>query len=269
MVSVSQASLYAGSAEYYTRGRMPYPQAVVEVLAAEAGYGRVLDVGCGPGSLSLPLARLCEEVVGIDADRGMVDQAALASDGLTNTRWLHLRAEDLPAGLGAFRLVTFAQSFHWMDRPRVAQAVHGMLAAGGVCAHIHATTHQGIETDAELPHPQPPHAAIAELVRKYLGPVRRAGNKLLPNGTASGEDEIYRAAGFTKSRRVEIPGILMTRTADDVVAAVFSLSSSTPHLLGTNQAAFEADLRHLLENTSPTGTFSELTHKTVIDLWRP
>ena len=27
---------------------------------------------------------------------------------------------DLSAGLGSFRAVTFAASFHWMDRPRVA-----------------------------------------------------------------------------------------------------------------------------------------------------
>ncbi|WP_231950727.1 hypothetical protein [Allokutzneria albata] len=56
-----------------------------------------------------------------------------------------------------------------MDRPRVAAAVRGMLDAGGACAHVHATTHQGVEPTGALPHPTPPHAAIAELVRAYLG----------------------------------------------------------------------------------------------------
>ena len=36
---------------------------------------------------------------------------------------VRLRAEGLPAGLGTFRLVTFAASFHWMDRPVVARTV--------------------------------------------------------------------------------------------------------------------------------------------------
>ena len=37
-----------------------------------------------------------------------------------NVSWRHLRAEQLPADLRPVRLVTLAQSFHWMDRPRVA-----------------------------------------------------------------------------------------------------------------------------------------------------
>ncbi|WP_235022706.1 hypothetical protein [Amycolatopsis alkalitolerans] len=180
---------------------------------------------------------------------------------------MHLRAEDLPAGLGTFRLVTFAQSFHWMDRAKVAHVVHGMLAAGGVCAHVHATTHQGIDSDAGLPHPRPPHSSIADLVRAYLGPERRAGRSRLPQGTPSGEDEIYRAAGFTGPRRIEIPGQVVTRLTDDVVAAVFSQSSSTPHLFGDERAAFETDLRLLVHDTSPDGVFSEQLREIAIDLW--
>jgi hypothetical protein len=180
-----------------------------------------------------------------------------------------MRAEDLPAGLGSFRLVTFAQSFHWMDRPRVARVVRGMLDDGGVCAHVHASTHQGVESDVELPHPRPPHSSIAELVRAYLGPVRRAGRSRLPQGTASGEDEIYRAAGFTGPRRIEVPGRVVTRGPDDIVAAVFSLSSSAPHLFGDHRAEFEIELRRLLHRASPGGTFSEQTREIAIDIWAP
>jgi hypothetical protein len=108
-----------------------------------------------------------------------------------------LRAEDLPAGLGTFRLVTFAQSFHWMDRDRVAAVVHGMLEPGGTCVHVHATTHEGVDSHGPMPHPEPPRAAIAELVRRYLGPERRAGQGVLPDGTPSGEERSYRTAGFS------------------------------------------------------------------------
>jgi hypothetical protein len=201
----------------------------------------------------------------------MIDEAGrLASQmGMRNTRWLHMRAEELPAGLGTFRLVSFAQSFHWMDRPRVAAAVGGMLEAEGACVHVHATTHQGADSGVALPYPRPPHSAIAELVRRYLGPVRRAGRSRLPHGTVSGEAEVYRAAGFIGPQRIEIPGQAVTRETQDIVAAVFSLSSSAPHLFGDHRAAFETELRQLLVRANPNGTFSEQTREITIDIWRP
>jgi hypothetical protein len=62
---------------------------------------------------------------------------------------------------------------------------------------------------------------------------------------------------------------VVTRTSDDIVAAVFSLSSSTPHLFGDRRAAFETDLRRLLRNASPGEMFTEHTHEISIDIWRP
>ncbi|MEV6641705.1 methyltransferase domain-containing protein [Amycolatopsis sp. NPDC051371] len=260
-------SLYSGSAGYYARGRAAYPPELAAAFAGELeldGSGRLLDVGCGPGSLTLPLAGWFAEAVGLDADADMLREAArLAADAeIRNCRWVHRRAEELPAGLGRFRLVTFAQSFHWFDRARVAAAARGMLAPGGACAHVHATTHQGVESTV-------PHAEITDLVRAYLGPVRRAGQGFLPDGTAGGESEVYRAAGLRGPRRFEVPGRVVTRTADEVVAGVFSLSSSAPHLFGDRRAEFEAELRLLLRRASPAGPFTEGLREIAVDLWRP
>ncbi len=135
--------------------------------------------------------------------------------------------------------------------------------------HVHATTHQGVEAAVALLHPRPPHSSIAELVRTYLGPIRRAGQSRLPHGTASGEEEIYRAAGFTGPRRIEISGRVVTRVTDDIVAAVFSLSSSAPHLFGDDVTTFEAELRQLLHSVSPSGMFSEQAREIAIDIWQP
>lgn len=254
-------SLYSGSAGYYARGRAAYPPELAEAFVAELGLdgsGRLLDVGCGPGSLTLLLAGSFEEAVGLDADEGMLAEARRLSGAC---RWVHRRAEELPAGLGRFRLVTFAQSFHWFDRPRVAAAVRGMLDPGGVCAHVHAATHEGVGSV--------PRVEIAELVREYLGAVRRAGQGTLPRGTPGGEAEIYRGAGFRGPRRFTVPGRVVTRTVDEVVAGVFSLSSSAPHLFGERRAEFEAGLRELLERASPAGVFTERLREIAVDLWEP
>lgn len=63
------------------------------------------------------------------------------------------RAEDLPAGLGGFRVVAFAQSFHWTEREKVAAAVRGILEPGGTLVHI-ADLHD--PPPATVPLPAPP-----------------------------------------------------------------------------------------------------------------
>lgn len=268
-------TLYEGSARYYRSGRLPYPSAVADAFARELGLDgtqRLLDVGCGPGSLTLLLAPLVADAVGIDADGEMVAVAAAEGEraGVGNVRWLRLRAEALPAGLGRFDVVTFAQSFHWMQRTPVAIAARRMLDPQGACVHVQATTHRGDRSADRLPHPRPPHAQIDELVRAYLGPVRRAGQGRLPSGSASDEAEILRSAGFAGPDRVELATAeVVVRSEDDIVAATFSLSSAAPHLFGARAPDFERDLRRLLRRSSPSGRFAERTRDVALDIWRP
>lgn len=266
-------SLYAGSARHYSRGRVAYPPELADRLAGAVdldGSGRLLDVGCGPGSLTLLLAPHFAEVVGVDADGDMLAEAArlAAQQHIGNVSWRHLRAEELPADLGPFDVITFAQSFHWMDRPRVAAAARSMLAPAGALVHVHAITHEGVDTDDPLPYPKPPQQETIALVQRYLGPDRRAGQGFLVGGTPGGEDVIYRAAGFTGPQRLEVPGRVVTRTAEEVAASVYSLSSSAPHLFGDRLEDFDAELQSLLADASEAGLFSEHMQAVALDVWR-
>jgi SAM-dependent methyltransferase len=257
---------------------MPYPRALVDALVAELaldGRGRLLDVGCGPGSLTLLLAPWFERATGLDADAAMLAEGARQARvaGISTVDWMHLRAEHLPPDLGPFRVTTLAQSFHWMDRPRVARRLRQVLAGGGVLVHVHATTHEGVEGGPPLPHPRPPRRAIDDLVARFLESRRRAGRSSRPDVVGGGrlgdlEAEIYRAAGFGGPNRLVVPGPVVDRTTDDVVAGVFSLSSASPHLFGDRAPAFEAALRELLAEAGSEGRFSERMADTVADVWR-
>ncbi|MFL9652403.1 class I SAM-dependent methyltransferase [Streptomyces sp. PB17] len=267
------ATLFAGTAAFYRRGRLPYAPGLADLLAGVLdldGRGRLLDLGCGPGTVALRLAGLFDEVVGVDPDPGMLAEAARGAAELEvagKVRWVRARAEELPAGLGDFTVATLAQSFHWMDRGPVAATVRGLLRPGGALVHISDLKGETRAVDG-LPYPPVPRAAIDRLVRGCLGPVRRAGRGLLPRGTPSGEDAVLAGAGIAGPYRHVVPGgQAMVRTCDDVVAEVFSMSFSAPHLFGARLAGFEADLRRLLRDASPSGRFSERRPGTEVFVW--
>lgn len=267
-------TLFAGTAEYYLRGRLPYAPRFVETLSAALGLdgrGRLLDVGCGPGNVTLALAPLFTEAVGVDPDEDMLAEAErhATERGVTTVRWVRARAEDLPAGLGEFRVVVFAQSFHWTDRDHVAATVRRMLAPGG--AFVHMSDLKDPPADpTPLPRPDPPYARINELVRRYLGPERRAGQGTIVTGTTPDrEDLVLARAGFENYERHVVPaGQVLDRTADDVVAWTFSRSESAPHLFGDRRADFERDLRALLREAAPDDRFAERLPPTEIKIWR-
>jgi SAM-dependent methyltransferase len=266
------ATLFAGSATYYERGRLPYAPGLADALAHGLGLdgrGRLLDVGCGPGTVMLGLARLFAEVVGLDSDADMIEQGRRRASerGVHNARWTHGRAEDLPDALGMFRVVCFAASFHWMDRPLVATSVRDMLEPGGTVVHVDNHHQDNLAPDGQLP--APPREGIAALRRAYLGADRRAGQGIR-NTSPGDEAAVFVAAGFTGPQIIVVPdGRSVIRSSDDLVAETFSMSSTAPHLFGDRLPDFEADLRRLFRATSPKGTFYERLPDNELKIWRP
>ena len=115
--------LFSSAVDYYARYRPGYPQGLMEALAARAGLDgtqRVLDIGCGTGQLTIPLARHAHAVVAIDPVPGMLarGQQAAPAAGAGNVTWMEGDSSQIAAlaGPGA-DLAVFAASFHWTDRP--------------------------------------------------------------------------------------------------------------------------------------------------------
>src|SRR5258708_4596684 len=98
-------SPFADAAAWYAEGRAPYAPGALDHVIAALGLSedtRVLDLGCGPGTIAIPLSRSVAEVVAVDADANMVAEGRrlAAQAGRPNIRWLQGRAEDLPPDLG-------------------------------------------------------------------------------------------------------------------------------------------------------------------------
>jgi hypothetical protein len=70
--------------------------------------------------------------------------------------------------------------------------------------------------------------------------------------------------------RLSVPDSrVLDRTTDDVVAWVFSASSTAPHLFGDRAHEFEGDLRALLAAASRSGSFSVPLSDTTVRIRRP
>jgi len=265
-------SLFAGAARHYEQGRLPYAPGLADAFAQRLGAdgsGRLLDVGCGPGSIALRLAPCYRDVVGLDSDAGMVAEAQrlAAQRNVVNTTFALGRAEELPLGFGIFDAIIFAASFHWMQRERVAAIARGMLAVGGAVVHVDIDRTEADTTSDR--YPPPPGAAIGRLVRDYLGDARRAG-QFVGFVSPGDEDDVWRRAGFAGPEVVRVAdGRVLDRTVDDVVAGTLSMSNSAPHLFGPRLDAFEADLRALLGAAAAGGLFNVHVPDTTLKVWRP
>jgi len=266
-------TIYQCAAAHYRLGRPAYSSQLEAVLSEELdldGSGRLLDGGCGPGILTVRLAHLFEEAVGLDPDPAMLAEGRRAAHehGITNIRWVHALAEDLPgAAPGPYRVVSFGQSFHWTDEARVAEAVYDMLAPGGALALIVHT----VEGRPAPPSPGPPpipHAEIKALVETYLGPTRRAGQRTTPVRTHRFEDVLVRTR-FGAPRAIFAPGIPdLVRDSESVLSGYLSMSSSAPHLFGDRVEDFASEVRALLRSRSPEGSFWDWPGDTEVILAR-
>jgi SAM-dependent methyltransferase len=266
-------TIYLGAAAHYRSGRPPYSPELEAVLTRELGLdgsGRLLDAGCGPGVLTVRLAHLFRQAVGLDPDAGMLAEGrrAAGESNITNIRWVRGVAEDLPAvAPGPYRLVTFGQSFHWTDEQRVAETVYDLLEPGGALALIvHTVTGRPRPPDPGVP--AIPHDEIRALVAKYLGSTRRAGQGTSPQRSHCFEDVLVRTRfGAPQQLFVSgLPGLL--RDSESVLSGYFSMSYSAPHLFGDHLDDFAGEVRALLANRSTEGVFWDWPGDTEVVLAR-
>jgi len=173
-----------------------------------------------------------------------------------------MRAEQLPAELGCFRVAVFAQSFHWLDGERVADAVMRMLEPGGLCVFIYAWTLRG-DAVPNSPNPLPPYDAMAELVSRHRGAART------PSVAPGDEAEVFNAAGFLGPEVASVPGgQVVTTTVDDLVSRYLSTSPAAPLRLGHRLANFQHEASELLRAAAPSGYFAERLRDAQLNIWR-
>ena len=258
-------TLFEGAAEYYARYRPKRPQALFDFLVERFALdrtSRVLDLGCGPGNTSFPLAPHVGQVIAMDPDPGMIRVArALAMEqGLHNIRLLQAGSEDLTPDLGPIRLVVMGDSFHWMDRDQVLRDLDALVESNGGIALV-AAAHGLVLIGEGPPKPKTSWERVCdEVMTKYVG--KRARHPRSNPDEPRHEQAIARSAfrigeyhEFESERHFE---------AADVIGLLYSMSGNLRAQLGGRIAEFEAELMTELLKLSPDGRFIDRTPAAVL-----
>jgi SAM-dependent methyltransferase len=255
---------YADAAEHYERGRLPYPSALESLFEAAVGRcGRLLDVGCGPGTVGLRLAGLFEYLVGVDRDAGMVEHARsrAAAMNLKTARFIRGSVEDLPTDLGPFRVVIVAQAFHWFDGPRAAEAILRLLEPGGHCVVVYAWSLRG-DPAPDIALPEPPYAAM-DVLSERLGGLRGGPPRTAPDD----ESGPMTAAGFDGPDGWRVPGgEVVVSSAGDLIARWLSRSDAAAFRTGPRRVEYIAAAEKILRNASEAG-FAERLRDARFNVW--
>lgn len=135
---------FVGEGGAYDSVRPAYPDEAVAALidAARSRRGvnapgrdgplRAADIGAGTGKMSELLARAGLLVDAVEPSEAMRAQAS-SVEGVT---WHEGLAEETGLPNGAYDIVVFAQSWHWMDPERAGLEAARILAPGGVLAVV-------------------------------------------------------------------------------------------------------------------------------------
>ena len=113
---------YSKIASFYDKGRplseknsVMWLNLVLKLSGASKG-ARVLDLGCGTGRFSLPMANLLEfDVTGVDSSAEMLAKVK-QKDSSSAVKWILANASALPFPVGSFEVVFMPHLLHNVTR---------------------------------------------------------------------------------------------------------------------------------------------------------
>ncbi len=241
--------LFDGASRYYAQNRPAYPPALVEKLYDELNLSElanVMDLGCGPVSLSLALAPGVQRVVGVDPNAEMLEQAraVIGAAKATNIELVNAHAEEFVEHQrsGSFDGTVIGRAFHWMDRPRLLASLSEVLTDKGGVALATDGGLGGMRGSQLIPGTW--RGLVAEMVTRHLGPTRlTAGNQLAESADF---DRCFRESEFSF-----VETFTFTETGawtfKQLIGYLNSTSYARPDRWQGNQPRFESELLEALQ----------------------
>jgi cyclopropane fatty-acyl-phospholipid synthase-like methyltransferase len=206
------------------------------------GIEKLIDIGCGPGSLAIGFAPYVRSCVGVDVETEMLEAARVeAARAGVHVHLIQARIEDLPRDIGLFQAVTIGRALHWFDREAAIAVLERIVDTNGWIAICGTRT----------------HSAASQGWDGTFHRIRRAWSSD-PDETRYhiNLDDWFTGSRF---RKVEEVDVIQTHqvTIPDLIGRALSLSTTSPEVLGDRRPAFETAMREGLEPLSTSGIFDE------------
>jgi SAM-dependent methyltransferase len=230
---------------FYARYREPYPASFFREAARRQGLDgsqRLIDIGCGPGSLAVGFAPFVRSCMGLDVETEMLAAARVeAARAGVHVELIQARIEDLPADIGVFQAVTIGRALHWFDRDETLAVLERIVAENGWIAICGTKAHG---------------AAVKGWDGRFHE-IRRAWSSD-PDERCYHIDfaEWFRGSRFHKVEDIEVTESHQV-TIPDLIGRALSMSTTSPEFLGDRRPAFEAAMREALEPLGTGGVFDE------------
>jgi SAM-dependent methyltransferase len=243
---------FATTVALYEELRPPYPAEFFRTVAQDLSLGKahaLIDLGTGPGLLALGFAPYVGRIVGVDPEPVMIAAAREAAARASRTLTLiESKAEDLPADIGSFDVVTVGRALHWMDRDGTLGLFERLVVPDGTI--LICSSH-----------------SVADGRNPWLGEYNEARRCWSEAGlwseSGSGERTHRDLAGFFRGTRFHVADLIKFETgheisARDLARRVLTFSSSSPDVLGDKADAMLRDVEQRLIPQSREGSLTEV-----------
>lgn len=245
--------LFKGTAAYYSKYRPMYPPTLIRFLIEKFnlnGKGKMLDIGCGTGQLTVRFSDWFEKIVAIDTDPEMLLVAKRLCEELRvdNIEFFNASLKNYQnRNHESFTLVTIAKAFHWLDREETLKTLYELLPDQGGVAII----------DQYSPNNEllPWQEKLNEVVRHWYGEERRAGNATYTHPTLSHQEVVLNSPFLLEE--YQLPSYEHVWSIDSIIGNLYSTSYGTHRFLGEKKDQFEKHLREELLAIDESGVFKE------------
>jgi len=227
----------------YRECRLPFTAPYFAALARAADVTEqddLLDLGSGPGEVTLGMAPYGARMTALDCEQPMLDELARrAKAARLDIRMIHARTEEAPLDLGRFRLITIGHAHWFMHHPGTFERLDRWLVPGGavaICISLNVSAS--------------PWVKPFKTIRKKWQRSDLSARKL-------NHAEFFRGSNFVLAQAVSIPGRHRI-SLDDLLRRAQGFSTTNQTVLGKGAArAMLTELRQALAPYFRDGPLAE------------